>query len=62
MRDFFDIHALAERESFDGTLLASAIAATFERRRTRIAEVAPMALTRGFPSSRERCRRSGWRS
>lgn len=54
MRDFFDMHALAERESFDGTLLASAIAATFERRRTPIAEALPVALTRGFSSSSEK--------
>lgn len=48
MRDFFDVHALAARESFDGAALARAVRATFERRRTAIPRDAPLALTPAF--------------
>jgi hypothetical protein len=48
MRDFFDVHALAARESFDGAVLARAIRATFERRRTPIPEESPAALLKAF--------------
>jgi hypothetical protein len=48
MRDFFDIHALASRESFDGALLVSAVRATFERRRTEIPAGLFIALTPAF--------------
>lgn len=48
MRDFFDVHALASRESFDGSVLAAAIAATFARRRTEVPRELPIALTPEF--------------
>ncbi|MGV8040220.1 MAG: nucleotidyl transferase AbiEii/AbiGii toxin family protein [Thermoanaerobaculaceae bacterium] len=48
MRDFFDIQALAARESFDGELLASAIRATFERRATPLPVGEPLALSPHF--------------
>lgn len=48
MRDFFDVHALAARESFDGAPLVAAVRATFERRRTAIPREAPVALTPAF--------------
>ena len=48
MRDFFDVHALAARESFDGAALAEAIAATFARRRTAMPRDLPLALTPAF--------------
>lgn len=48
MRDFFDIHALAMRESFDGEPLTRALRATFERRRTPIPAGLPIALTPAF--------------
>ena len=48
MRDFFDIYALCTRERFDGVLLARAIQATFERRRTAIPDRLPLALTQEF--------------
>jgi nucleotidyltransferase AbiEii toxin of type IV toxin-antitoxin system len=48
MRDFFDVHALAARESFDGATLVRAVRATFERRRTAIPQDAPLALTPAF--------------
>lgn len=47
MKDFFDIAALAECESFHGQRLAAAIRATFERRSTAI-PVMPVALTPEF--------------
>jgi hypothetical protein len=48
MRDFFDIHALAMHESFDGETLARALQATFVRRRTEIPGDVPIALTQAF--------------
>ena len=48
MKDFFDIAALAQHESFDGAILAAAIAATFERRKTELPKEPPVALTTGF--------------
>lgn len=48
IRDFFDVHALAMHESFAGDVLAGALRATFERRRTEIPAALPLALTPGF--------------
>lgn len=48
MKDFFDIAALAERESFEGERLASAITATFERRNTELPADMPTALRNEF--------------
>jgi predicted nucleotidyltransferase component of viral defense system len=48
MRDFFDIHALAQRARFEGDVLARALRATFERRRTAIPADPPIALTTAF--------------
>lgn len=48
MRDFFDIHALAEHAPFDADLLSRAVRATFERRRTPIPASLPLALMPGF--------------
>lgn len=48
MRDFFDVHALASRMSFDGETLAGAIRATFTRRETQIPDDSPIALTAAF--------------
>lgn len=54
MRDFFDIHALAQHERFDGDVLARALRATFERRRTPIPDALPLALTPAFAAIREK--------
>lgn len=54
MRDFFDIHALARHERFEGDVLSRALCATFERRRTPIPEALPLALTPGFAGIREK--------
>jgi predicted nucleotidyltransferase component of viral defense system len=48
MRDFFDVWFMSKMLEFDGPMLARAIQATFERRRTAIPEVAPVALTDQF--------------
>lgn len=48
MRDFFDIHALAMHETFEGETLLRALRATFERRRTPLPGELPVALTRAF--------------
>lgn len=48
MRDFFDVHALAMRGSFDGGRLGAAVRATFERRRTPVPAGPPVALSRAF--------------
>jgi hypothetical protein len=54
MRDFFDIHALSERCRFDGDVLAAAVRATFQRRRTPIPDGLPLALTHEFAALREK--------
>jgi len=48
MKDFFDLWAIAETFSFDGTVLAEAIRATFDRRQTDVPVEAPIALTPAF--------------
>jgi len=48
MRDFFDVHALAMRGSFDGDVLARSFFTTFERRNTRIPTELSIALTPAF--------------
>lgn len=45
MKDFFDIWTLAGHLSFDGSTLARAIAATFERRATALPTEVPTCLT-----------------
>jgi hypothetical protein len=48
MKDFFDLWVLIENFDFDGELVARALKATFERRRTPIAEAIPVGLTAEF--------------
>jgi hypothetical protein len=47
MKDFYDVWLLAKQFAFDGEVLAKAIAATFENRKTAI-DVAPIAFTPDF--------------
>jgi Nucleotidyl transferase AbiEii toxin, Type IV TA system len=47
MKDFYDVWLLASRFTFDGAVLAKAIAATFEHRETAI-DVAPIAFAPEF--------------
>ena len=49
MKDFYDLWAIATMFGFEGPVLAEAIQATFERRRTSLPEGTP---TRSRPSSR----------
>lgn len=60
MRDFFDVYELAQHVSFDGTLLATAILATFERRKTAVPEAIPLAFTPAFAQTDNK--RVQWRA
>ncbi len=48
MKDFFDIHRLAETRTFDGETMRLAVAATFTRRGIEIPDEHPLALTSEF--------------
>ncbi len=48
MKDFYDVAVLGRIFDFDGTLLARAIRATFERRKTPLPVTVPVALTAEF--------------
>jgi len=48
MKDFFDIHRLAETRTFDGETMRLAVAATFARRGIDIPSERPLALTSDF--------------
>jgi len=48
LKDFYDLHVLAQRFSFHGERLGRAITATFERRRTTIDSALPVALAPRF--------------
>lgn len=52
MKDFFDLWALSETFAFEGQILAQAIGATFERRKTELPSEAPIALTTAFADNR----------
>lgn len=54
MKDFYDVHLLAERFGFDGATLLQAVRATFERRRTPLPDDKPLVLSEGFLSAPER--------
>jgi predicted nucleotidyltransferase component of viral defense system len=53
MKDFYDLWTLAKELDFDRALLATAIAATFERRKTPLPEGLPTAFQEEFSSARE---------
>jgi predicted nucleotidyltransferase component of viral defense system len=59
-KDFYDLHALARQFKFEGGLLARAIAATFDRRRTAITAALPAVLTPRFYADDIRARQ--WRA
>jgi predicted nucleotidyltransferase component of viral defense system len=48
MKDFFDVHRLAETRAFDGETLRLAVVATFTRRGVEIPGERPLALTAEF--------------
>ena len=60
MKDFFDVWTLARQFEFEGPLLARAIAATFDRRRTDIPQTVPLALTAEFATDRTKA--TQWRA
>ncbi|MDF1627995.1 MAG: nucleotidyl transferase AbiEii/AbiGii toxin family protein [Parvibaculaceae bacterium] len=59
MKDFFDLWAISETFSFEGPVLADAIAATFDRRRTAIPVDTPIALTPAF--AEDATKQAQWR-
>jgi len=59
MKDFFDLWAISETFSFEGPVLADAIAATFDRRRTAIPVDTPIALTPAF--AEDAAKQAQWR-
>jgi hypothetical protein len=48
IRDFFDVHHLAEHREFEGAILLESIRRTFERRGTPIPTEEPIALTSAY--------------
>lgn len=48
MKDFYDVAELARAFDFEGKVLARAIRATFERRKTALPTTTPVALTPAF--------------
>ena len=48
MKDFYDVWFLADRFPFKGAVLAAAIAATFERRRTDLPDAPPRILSKDY--------------
>lgn len=60
MKDFHDVQVLASSFAFAGPVLAEAIRATFERRRTPLPDVDPLVLSRGFLAAPER--QTQWRA
>jgi hypothetical protein len=60
MKDFHDVHVLASSFAFAGPVLAEAIRATFERRRTALPDAEPLVLSREFLAAPER--QTQWRA
>ncbi len=54
MKDYFDISELAKRESFDREVLSTAIARTFQRRKTPLPKELPLGLTSEFHQDSEK--------
>jgi len=54
MRDFFDVYMLSKFQTLDGGLLAEALRATFERRRTEFSDGLPLALTSEFAAMKDK--------
>lgn len=59
MKDFYDLAVIARRSELDGSLLARAVRATFERRGTPLPQDLPVALTTEFGNSV--AKRQQWR-
>lgn len=53
-KDFYDVYLLSARFAFDGARVTTAIAATFQRRKTGTLEAVPAALSSAFYQDPER--------
>jgi hypothetical protein len=60
MKDFYDIWVIAKQFTFEGSVLVSAIQATFERRQTPIPDSTPRGLSDEFASDLEKA--TQWKS
>lgn len=56
LKDFYDIYLLAQNNTFNGEVLSTAIAATFNTRSTAIPNTAPVALLEAFYKDREKAK------
>ena len=54
LKDYFDLWAIAETFAFEGSVLAAAIRATFDRRETAVPTSPPIGLTTAFFEDREK--------
>ncbi len=52
MKDFYDLWFLSRHFDFDGKTLVEAIRATFDRRKTKLPESVPVALTDNFSTTK----------
>ena len=60
MKDFYDVWLLSRHLEFEGEVLAQAVSATFERRKTSLPETLPVALRDEF--CRHAARMTQWRA
>jgi predicted nucleotidyltransferase component of viral defense system len=60
MKDYFDVYALLREGVMDPTVLARAIAATFERRRTSVPIGVPVGLSESFAG--DAAKQAQWRA
>jgi hypothetical protein len=60
MKDYYDLWVLAQAFEFEGELLAKAIRATFDRRKTSLPPDLPLGLSSAFAESP--AKRSQWRA
>ena len=58
-KDFYDLHALVKNFAFEGDHLVRAVVATFDQRRSTIAQILPVALTPRFYDEADRAEQ--WR-
>ncbi len=54
MKDFYDLWLLSRQFDFEGTILARAIQATFDRRQTPLSSDTPLALTETFSNNADK--------
>lgn len=54
MKDFYDLWMIARHFTFEGSILVEAIKATFDRRRTRVPEATPIALSDEFAMDQDK--------